>query len=249
MDALFEKLFGPLPALPGPRALDADRRAAWAIWSCAILLVLLVFAAGIDMSTFDPAWREASSRTLGGRANWLAAGFLYYLLVPLAVVLLVFRESPARYGFRIHVTPRSLRLYLLAFAALLPLLYWVSLSPAFLSRYPMVGDRDVDMLLVATWETLRGLRFIALEFFFRGYLLFSLEERMGYHAIAVAALPYGLLHYSKPFPEAIAAVAAGAVLGAFALRNRSIAGGALLHIFVATTMDMLALWHKGALGS
>ena len=95
---------------------------------------------------------------------------------------------------------------------------------------------------------MRGMRFVALEFFFRGFLLFSLEERLGYNAIAVAALPYGLIHYGKPFPEAMGAIVAGAVLGMFALRTRSIAGGALLHIFVATTMDMLALWRVGVFG-
>ena len=110
----------------------------------------------------------------------------------------------------------------------------------------MVRDLGDDGWRILLWESLRGARFIALEFFFRGYLLFSLEERMGYNAIAVAALPYGLLHFGKPFPEAMGAVVAGAVLGMFALRTRSIAGGALVHIFVATTMDLLALWRLGA---
>lgn len=247
MNALLEKLFGPVPSLPGPRGLDADRRAGWALWSCAIAMVLLVFQAGLDLSDWIPELRGARPRTIGGKADWLAAGFLYYLIVPLCIVLFVFRESPARYGLRIHFTRRTALLYALAFAILIPGLFWASSTPAFISRYPMVRGLENDFGLLVLWESARGLRFVALEFFFRGFLLFSLEERLGYNAIAVAALPYGLIHYGKPFPEALGAIVAGAVLGMFALRTRSIAGGALVHIVVATSMDMLALWRMGAL--
>jgi membrane protease YdiL (CAAX protease family) len=243
---LFEKLFGPLPSLPAPSALDSDRRAAWALWTAAVCLVLLVFKAGIDMAALNPALAADGSRTLASRANWLVAGGAYYLLIPLIVILAVFRESPARYGLRVHFTQRSFALYALALLIILPAVYLVSETKAFTHQYPMVRNLGDNLWLLVLWESLRALRFVALEFFFRGFLLFSLEERFGYHAIAVAALPYGLIHYAKPFPEAIGAIVAGAVLGLFALRTRSIAGGALIHIIVATSMDMLALWHMGS---
>jgi membrane protease YdiL (CAAX protease family) len=248
MNAHFDKLFGPVPDLPSPRGLDADRRAGWALWTCAIALVLLVFHAGLDFEAWVPGWQGSPSRSFPGRSDWLVAGFVYYLLVPLAVVLFVFRESPSRYGLRIHITRRTAILYVVAFAILIPALFWASGDGAFLARYPMVRGLDDDFAMLLLWEASRGLRFVALEFFFRGFLLFSLEERMGYNAIAVAALPYGLLHYGKPFPEALGAIVAGAVLGLFALRTRSIAGGALVHIVVATSMDLLALWRMGAFG-
>jgi membrane protease YdiL (CAAX protease family) len=77
-------------------------------------------------------------------------------------------------------------------------------------------------------------------------LLFGLEKRFGYHAIAVSTLPYGVMHYGKPFPEALGAIAAGAVLGLLALRTRSIAGGAILHAGVAACVDLMALYRQGA---
>ncbi|MCA9603842.1 MAG: CPBP family intramembrane metalloprotease, partial [Myxococcales bacterium] len=124
--------------------------------------------------------------------------------------------------------------------------YWASHRPSFIQRYPLVNDLHGDWARIWTWELIRSLRFLCLEFFFRGYLLFGLEKRFGYHAIAVAALPYGVIHFAKPFPEAMGAVAAGAVLGLLALRTRSIAGGTILHSVVAASMDLLALYHKGA---
>jgi membrane protease YdiL (CAAX protease family) len=211
-------------------------------------MVLLVFQAGIDVSDWFTDSRVVSMRSIEGRVDWLVAGFVYYLFVPLAVVLFVFRESPARYGLRFYFTRRSSVLYGVVFALLIPALIWASSDSAFQARYPMVRGLDDDITRLILWETLRGLRFVALEFFFRGFLLFSLEERLGYNAIAVAALPYGLIHYGKPFPEAMGAIVAGAVLGLFALRTRSIAGGAMVHIVVATSMDLLALWRLGALG-
>jgi membrane protease YdiL (CAAX protease family) len=118
----------------------------------------------------------------------------------------------------------------------------------FINRYPMVIDLNNDWRRIGIWEAVRALRFVSLEFFFRGYLLFGTEKRFGYHAIAVSALPYGMIHFAKPFPEALGAIVAGAVLGYLALRTRSIAGGAILHISVALSLDMLALFRKGAFG-
>jgi membrane protease YdiL (CAAX protease family) len=50
-----------------------------------------------------------------------------------------------------------------------------------------------------------------------------------------------MLHYHKPAAEAFAAIVAGLVLGEVAYRTRSIAGGVIVHIGVAATMEVLAL--------
>jgi hypothetical protein len=46
-------------------------------------------------------------------------------------------------------------------------------------------------------------------------------------------------------PEALAAIVGGIALGTLSLKTRSIWWGAALHIAVAATMDLLALWHAG----
>ena len=140
---------------------------------------------------------------------------------PVAVVALVFRESPARYGLRFHLTRQMAVMYAVLAAVMLPVLYVASLRPSFQNTYPMVRNLGADPWRLAAWEASRALRFVALEFFFRGFLLFSLEARFGMHAIAVAALPYGVMHFGKPFGEALGAVVAGAVLGSQIARNQS----------------------------
>ena len=240
-----DRWFGPVPEFPRPEGLDPDRRASWVLWSAATLLVLMNFHGGLELGDLNAAWADIERYSLAGRLYWVAWGVLAYLLVPLGIMWAVFRESPSRYGLRIHITRQMAWIYLALFAVMGVTVWVASTSPAFIRKYPLANDLGSDPMRVLAWELLRGFRFICLEFFFRGYLLFGLEARFGYHAIAVATLPYGIIHHSKPFAEALGAVLAGGVLGFMALRSRSIAGGALLHIFAATLMDLCALYRKG----
>ncbi|MCA9320336.1 MAG: CPBP family intramembrane metalloprotease, partial [Planctomycetes bacterium] len=59
-------------------------------------------------------------------------------------------------------------------------------------------------------------------------------------AIFVMVIPYAMIHFTKPMPEAFGAIFAGVALGYLAMRTRSFYGGILLHYAVALTMDLLA---------
>ncbi len=97
------------------------------------------------------------------------------------------------------------------------------------------------------WWALYALQFVALEFFFRGFMVHGLKWRLGYAAIFVMVVPYNMIHFGKPLAEAIGAILGGVTLGTLSLKTRSVWWGAALHIAVAATMDLLALWHKGLL--
>lgn len=247
--ALADRLIGRPPALAGPRALDADRRATIALWSAAAILVLLIFQAGLSSpGDLYPGWSSLNPDGLSANLYWAWWGYFFYLVVPLAIVLFVFRESPARYGLRFYLTKRTAALYAVMIAAMMPLLFWASTRADFQSTYPFVKDLgDRWVLTIVLWELARVARFVCLEFFFRGYFLFSMEGKLGYTAIAASTVPYGLIHFAKPFPEAMGAIAAGAILGFLALRTRTIVGGAIIHGSIAVSMDLLALWRKGIL--
>ncbi len=68
-------------------------------------------------------------------------------------------------------------------------------------------------------------------------------------SIVIMTVPYTMIHFGKPMPEATAAIAAGLILGYMAIRTRSFVPGALLHMAVALSMDLLVLWRNDALGS
>src|SRR5215469_18060163 len=65
--------------------------------------------------------------------------------------------------------------------------------------------------------------------------------------VPVSVMPYMMIHFTKPWPEALASIVAGLVLGSLAWKTKSIWGGVCVHCAVAITMDLLALSHKGQL--
>ncbi len=216
------------------------------LWAAAVLVLLLVFKGGFPTpGHLYSGWDSVSPRSLKAELFWAGWGYVFYLVIPLAIIHFVFRESPARYGLRFYLTGRTARLYLGMLLFMVPLLVWASARSSFLATYPFVRDLDGSWVrTIAIWELAYVGQFICLEFFFRGFLLFGLEEKLGYTAIAASTVPYGLIHFAKPFPEAMAAICAGAVLGYLALRTRTIMGGAIIHSAVAVSMDMLALWRN-----
>ena len=246
---IVDRALGPAPDVPAPEGLDDDRRAQVVLWTSALLLLLLIFNAGFRTpGDLYGGWSSIDPRSLTRELYWVSWGYLFYLVIPLAIVLFVFKESPARYGLRFYLTKRTALLYAGMILFMLPVLFWASSRASFLSTYPFVknlGDGWVQTIVI--WEIAYVGRFICLEFFFRGYLLFGLEGKLGYGAVAVSTIPYGLIHFAKPFPEAMGALIAGAVLGYLALRTRTIIGGAIVHSSIAVSMDMLALWRKGFL--
>ena len=100
---------------------------------------------------------------------------------------------------------------------------------------------------MAVWWFLYAAQFAALEFFFRGFMVHGLKDRVGYASIFVMMVPYNMIHLGNPMAEAVAAIGGGAVLGTLSLRTGSIWWGAALHIGIAGAMDVLALAHKGLL--
>jgi uncharacterized protein len=133
------------------------------------------------------------------------------------------------------------------FIVVFPFIYAVSFSPVFLNKYPFYKYAANSLFELFSWELGYALQFFTLEFFFRGFLLFTLSRYIGSYAIFVMVLPYTMIHFAKPVMETIGAVITGITLGTLALRTRSIYGGIIIHIAVAWTMDLLALFNKGQL--
>ena len=179
---------------------------------------------------------------------WAGATTVAFLVLPLAFVLASHREPPSSIGFSHRGLGRHLPVYLGLYLVMLPAVLVVAERADFRATYPFVAEARGSLEAFVTWELAYLAQFFALEAFFRGYLLFTLERAMGRLAICAMAVPYGMIHFHKPFPEALGAVIAGLVLGHLALRYRSFYGGALLHGAVALTMDLLATGRAGLFG-
>ncbi|MCB0820302.1 MAG: CPBP family intramembrane metalloprotease [Bacteroidetes bacterium] len=173
---------------------------------------------------------------------WVSAQYLFLLIIP---ALFLFRVRPAAMHMFRMPNLQSLKIYGWLFLIMLLPLVWFSGKAGFPETYPFIrfASSGVNWPAFVVWEALYLLQFVAIEFFFRGFLLSGLLPVFGESAIAVSILPYVMIHYGKPFPEIAGAFFAGWILARLALRTGSIIPGILLHYAVALTMDLLSVFN------
>lgn len=221
-----------------------DRRAVTGLLTAVIVLLLVQFRGKASWWREQPFLRERFPAPLdldlAAQAAWATVTIIGFGLAPFLVATIGLRMHPRDLGFRAGGFLRHLGVYLALFLAMTPLLWWASSRPDFLETYPFPRLARTDERAFWIWQAFYLAQFVALEMFFRGFLLFTLERRFGLHAVLVMTIPYAMIHASKPMPEAFGAVVAGLLLGYLALRTRSFYGGVLLHYGVALSMDLLA---------
>jgi membrane protease YdiL (CAAX protease family) len=178
---------------------------------------------------------------------WAAFKLINYFLVPALCIRFVLKERIVDHGLKLKTQPGAWTLYLAMLGCMLPIVYGVSFTDAFLHTYPKYDNAHRSLWGLAAWELAYGLQFFLLEFFFRGFLIFSLARHIGSLAVFVMVVPYAMIHFGKPAAECFGSVLAGLLLGTIALRTRSIYGGVLVHCGVGWSMDLFALAQKGQL--
>lgn len=181
--------------------------------------------------------------------HWVGIILLFYFAVPFALIRLVFRERLTDYGMSFKGAFRDYYLYLIMLVVMVPLVVFFSTTSSFQAKYPFyeLGPGEPLFPNFWTWELLYFLQFLALEFFFRGFMVHGMKQRFGFYSVLVMTIPYCMIHFGKPLPETIAAIVAGIVLGTLSLKSRSIWLGVAIHYSVGLTMDLCALWQKGLL--
>jgi membrane protease YdiL (CAAX protease family) len=172
-------------------------------------------------------------------ASWRVVGFL--IIPALAVALHPgLRRRPlglSLRGFKDHIW-----IYGALFVPVLVAVFAVSFTEEFSTYYPFYVNAHRSLFDFAVWEAFYIAQFFSLELFFRGFMLQPLRRSMGSSAIFAMMVPYVMIHIGKPMLECFGAVIAGVVLGTLAMRTRSIWAGFLIHVSVALSMDLLAIW-------
>lgn len=185
---------------------------------------------------------------LYGYGWWVSSRVIGYVIIPLPLWKLLFRDDKLLdMGFRVKGFFSHLWIYAACLAFVVPAMLMVASQPDFGGYYPFYKQSSRSWFDLLAWESIYFVQFLALEAFFRGWMVGALRKSMGAGAIFVMAVPYCMIHYGKPYLEAHGAIVAGVVLGSLAMRTRSIYSGFLVHITVALLMDLLALWKRGGL--
>jgi membrane protease YdiL (CAAX protease family) len=181
---------------------------------------------------------------------WSLTTAACYFLAPALIVRFAFHERLADYGLKLRGAFADGWIYVVFLSVMVPLIWLASGDLHFQRTYPFfpppAGTPVAPHLL--RWELLYCLQFLAVEFLFRGYLIHGLRRRFGAYCIPIMTVPYCLVHFGKPAPETLGAIAAGLALGFMSLRTRSIFLGAVLHWSVGATMDAMSLWRTGRFG-
>lgn len=196
-------------------------------------------ASNYFMAVFQPAENGNLVQLL-----WFASfSFFFYLVLPLLCMRIFFNKCPSDFGLKIKGSFLYGKFYLIFMAVLIPIIAIAATSPAFQAMYPFytapAGSSIWPNILI--WEVFYLLQFLGAKFFFRGFLIHGLKHRFGFYSIFISMIPYCMIHFQKPFLEALASIFAGLILGMMSLRTNSVIMGTALHFGVALTMDICAL--------
>lgn len=228
------------------KKISLDGRVTVLIVSSVLLLTLqryhphLVLDALEQLSNqvwFQPVYRLLPPILLNelSHISWLSLDLmLFCLFAPLAIIGILWRESPAAYGVQVGNWKLGLLLTLGGIALMAPILWLVARTPAFQAYYSHMK---------LAWPALafdNALHLFSWEFFFRGFLLFGLARRYGDDAIFLQAIPFAIAHFGKPELETLSTIFGGAAFGYVALKTNSMLYPFLVHWFVQVFTIALA---------
>ncbi|MGZ4049488.1 MAG: CPBP family glutamic-type intramembrane protease [Bacteroidia bacterium] len=214
---------------------------------------LLLFLKNIGLTDFSNSFEDLmtinSNAALYRLIYWACNVIFFYVIPPFILIKFVFKEKFSDYGLSIKGAFKDYKIYVIMLCVMIPLVLFFSRTESFQARYPFYDVKKGEPFYpnLFCWEIVYFVQFFALEFFFRGFLLHGTKQQFGYYSVFVMTIPYCMIHFGKPFPETIAAIIAGIVLGTLSLKSRSIWLGVAIHFSVAITMDLCSLWQKGLL--
>lgn len=179
------------------------------------------------------------------------------LLPPFLLILWGMRRELSEFG----LTPGDVKWGTIGAIAgwilFLPVLWFVGPLPAFQTYYVWnmqssrtisfspTGGQTIDWGRFAFHETVMGFYMLAWEWFFRGFLLFGLRRVMpAPAAVVIQAALFCLLHVGKPIEEVASSFVGGLVLGAAALRFRSVLPCFLIHYLISVSHDLAVLYFR-----
>jgi len=163
--------------------------------------------------------------------------FLLFFVLPMAIILFVFRENPRDYGFQLGDWRAGLVLTLSSIVIMTPILYFLGRSNSSMKEY---YNWQLNLL---PWDML--VQLFAWEFLFRGWLLFGYARKFGPEAIWLQAVPFALAHLGKPEVETLSTIFGGFIFGWIAYRTRSFLYPFIIHFFIASFTIIVA---AGVLG-
>lgn len=207
----------------------------------------------------DPAGRATILPGIPWDQEWVSfwAGVVLVVGIPALIIKFGFGEKVSDYGLGLPAPGRrklAAMSALALFGVSLPFFFAAAQNPGMQDLYPFFKGFESDGDFFVYELGYLGF-FIAIEFIFRGYLLFGLyglKDRVapagvvgergplvfGYYAILISMLSYTAWHLGKPVPELWGTLVWGILAGTVALATRTIWPLILVHWLLNVFMDL-----------
>ena len=160
-------------------------------------------------------------------------------LVPLAIVVLLLRDRPSRYGLRLGDWRAGLVIALGGIVVMTIVILALVRLPDFTTYYAPQAAPWPQVVLTSALEV------VPAEFFFRGFLLFALLRIAGPVALVIATMPFAFVHLGKPEYETLSTLGGGLLYGWLDWRTGSVLWSGLAHAAILS----IAVIAAGAVGA
>ena len=157
-----------------------------------------------------------------------------FALLPLAVILLGFRDRPARYGWTLGDGRAGAFLSLAGCIVMTPVVLWFATLPDVRAYYAVSAAPPQDIVLTNVIDLTTA------EFLFRGFLMLTLVRAIGPIGVLIAVMPFAFAHVGKPALELLSTLGGGLAYGWLAWRTRSIVWGSIAHVYILSLVTVMA---------
>jgi uncharacterized protein len=159
-----------------------------------------------------------------------------YWLIPVLIIVLLFREPLSTYGFQMGDWRTGLKWTVVACVIMAIILWFLARLPGMQTFY---GARAQGSTLYIMYIV--GLDLFSWEFIWRGLMLFGMARILGPGAaIFLQAVPFAFMHLGKPDIETLSTIFGGAGFGYVAWQSRSFVYPFIIHWFIATFTMLVA---------
>jgi len=186
----------------------------------------------------------AVSRLVSGSFFQLSiAEFLLLVAIPTVYLKLAGRRLKD-YGFTGGDVLQGLKYTVVIFMLATPFMLVGSTIESFRAYYPLWKPAYANINNFILYELAVGVMLFSTEFFYRGFLLFTLNKETKYGNL-IQAFIYALAHIGKPFLEVPYSFFAGLVFGSVDARCKSILPSFLMHFLGNVAFDLMILYFTG----
>ena len=168
------------------------------------------------------------------------SSFILYFLIPLGVILLLFRDDPRKFGLTWGNWRKGILFCVLGIVLMAVVIGLLARLEEFRQYYRLGVFEDPQAAKVVEFALRQGVYMFSWEFIFRGFMLFGLKERFGSLAIWIQAIPFAIMHLGKPELETLSTIFGGAAFAYVDLESRSVLPSFVIHWAIYLMMVFVA---------